>query len=86
MVAVVAEVVMNNIVMIKVKVTDEAVTHLLTLDLMLEAVPYSSANILETREIWDRGVRAGLWEVRGWMIYQCLMVVFMDVLWMFMDV
>ena len=25
--------------------------HLLTLDLMLEAVPYSSANILDTREI-----------------------------------
>ena len=26
---------------------------LLTLDLMLEAVPYSSANILETRDIWS---------------------------------
>ena len=48
---------MAMVMEVMMKVT--AMGHLLTLDLMLEAVPYSSANILDTREIWAR-VTAGL--------------------------
>ena len=52
--------VMAMVMEVMMKVT--AMGHLLTLDLMLEAVPYSSANILDTREIWA-GVTDGLYKV-----------------------